>query len=169
MTPDQIKYSIQTRRLQFGFRDKASHYSVVAFFGLVSIAVLYLFIQNLLVDQTFSFERGFEFAVFIGFSIFTHSIYKAQKNRLELEIFPLDLSSNDFRTTLEKLAKIKKWELNSDERLMLLSTNKEKTIFLFDKERILITSLFDPDSLGFLFRIFRKPRLLGIIKNELRR
>ncbi len=86
-----------------------------------------------------------------------------------MEIFPLDLSLNDFRTTLEKLAKIKKWELNSDERLMLISTNKEKTIFLFDKERILISSLFDPDSLGFLFRIFRKPKLLGIIKNELRR
>lgn len=169
MTPDQLKYSLRNKRLQFGFIDLLHHYSVAVFFGLLAISFLYLFIQNFLANQAFSFQRSFEFVVFLGFLVFTYSIYNAQKKRLTLEALSLDISTNDFKTIVEKLAKNNQWELFSFEKLIVLSTDKEKMIILFDNENILVTDFFNPDSFGFLFRIFRKPKLLSIIKNESRR
>ena len=169
MTPDKIKYSIQNKRLQIGFLDQATHYSVAVAFGLVAITVLYLFIQNFLANQTFSFQRVFELVIFIGFSILSYSTYIVQRNRLDLEELPINFSSKEFKNRLEKLARINNWEFISFEKLIVISKFKEKTIILFDNQNFFVTSIFDPDSFGFLIRIFQKPKLLSIIKNESRR
>ena len=99
----------------------------------------------------------------------SYSTYIVQRNRLDLEELPINFSSKEFKNRLEKLARINNWEFISFEKLIVISKFKEKTIILFDNQNFFVTSIFDPDSFGFLIRIFQKPKLLSIIKNESRR
>lgn len=159
MTAEQVKTSIETRELQLTNRQKLIHYKVVILLLFIGIFGLFFSLKeyisgtyNLFIYAGIGF---FIFSVVIGILL-----YKLQRHRLKFYLIDRILANNDLKEIIEKVKMELKWSFFIVDTNIIIAKTKadfllpgrgELITILFDKNKILINSIYDPSKKSLIF------------------
>lgn len=159
MTAEQVKTSIETRELQLTNRQKLIHYKVVILLLFIGIFGLFFSLKeyisgtyNLFIYAGIGF---FIFSVVIGILL-----YKLQRHRLKFYVIDRILANDDLKEIIEKVKMELKWSFYIVDTNIIIAKTKsdfllpgrgELITILFDKNKILINSIYDPSKKSLIF------------------
>ncbi|MFN8713811.1 MAG: hypothetical protein ACK5Z2_13275 [Bacteroidota bacterium] len=172
MTEEQIQKTIETGYLQLKLKYKLKHYFFpILLFLLVPAAHLFLLISSPLVRQT---ERMY-WMYLISFSAGIAVLF-LQRKRLKIKVIETKLHYNEIMQRIEKLAnELKFIPVISTEKVLIarrfpvgfqLSWGEQITL-IFDKNKLLINSICDPEQQASLVSGGRNAENINAIRNEL--
>lgn len=177
MTDEQIKYSLHTGELKISNRDKFSHYGIVGFLFIIPTTFLFLFTKDYFQGTAKSIKEGEIWFIIIP-SILAFLFYKIQKKRLKLISIETNLTRGELDIMIENVAKKLEWHpYFIDERVFIAKTFPsflsgswgEQITILFDKNRILINSICDPDKNSSMISMGRNKKNINNLILEIKK
>lgn len=119
--------------------------------------------------------HGFDFGVLIVPIILGTFFYKLQRSRLKFTVIPTDRTRAEFDDVIAEVAAKHKWTLvTSNDRIVVAKTGfswagswGEQITILFDKDRILINSICDPDKRSSVTSFGRNKKNVRALKEEI--
>lgn len=153
MTEQQVNHSLQTNKLQLKFWDNISHFSIVVFFSLIPLTLVFFHLKySLSATPKPIGEVGIYFMIIP--ILLALLFYKLQSDRLKFKEVFTTLSRQQLNAIIEKVGHELKWypqEIN--ENLIIAKTHPsffsgswgERITIIFDTNRVLVNSICDPD------------------------
>jgi len=159
MTAKQIKISLETEELQLTIKQKIIHYEVIILLLFIGIISLFFSLKVCLSGTSNLFIY-----VGIGFFIFSVIIgiilYKLERHRLKFYVIDRILANDDLKEIIEKVRIELKWSFYFVDTNIIIAKTKsdfllpgwgELITILFDKNKILINSIYDPSKKSLIF------------------
>lgn len=153
MTNEQIQYSIETGELKLGNWDKFTHYGIVGFLFIIPAMIIFFHTKDYFLGISRPF-REVEIWFMIIPSILGLLFYRLQKNRLKFKHIETKLTREEIDPIIEKVVNELEWTpYLINEKIIIAKTHPsffsgswgEQVTILFDKNRILVNSICDPD------------------------
>ncbi|MBX2930574.1 MAG: hypothetical protein KF781_01365 [Chitinophagaceae bacterium] len=153
MTEQQVKYSLQTNKLQLNFWDKVSHFGIVVFLLFIPLLFVFFHIKDSLNGAPKPIKEG-EIYFLIVPTLLAILFYKLQSDRLKFKEVITTLPRQHLNTIIEKVSAELKWypeEINKN--VIIAKTHPsffsgswgEQITIIFDTNRVLVNSICDPD------------------------
>lgn len=172
MTEEQIQKTIETGYLQLKLKYKLKHYFFpIVSFTLMPVIHLILMINNPLFHHT---ER-LVWMYLISYSVGLAVLF-LQRNRLKMKVIETNLPYNEIMKRIEKLAnELKFIPVFSTEKVLIArrfpvgfkTSWGEQITLIFNKNKILINSICDPEQQVSLVSFGRNAEKINAIRNEL--
>ena len=149
MTGEQYDQSIKTAQLQLSVWGKIQYYFLVVFLFFVSLLCL----CGLLFDHSKYFDKPPVSFIIIP-AILGILVYIIQKPGLKFQVIETNLSKKDILLLIKKLCDEQKWSIVSQEDDVLVVNSDfvagagdkiKKITFLFDRNKVFVNSIADPD------------------------
>lgn len=153
MTNEQIKYSIETSEMKLGNWHKFTHYGIVGFLFIIPAMLITFHLKDHFQGTSRPFREG-EIWFMIIPSILGLLFYRLQKNRLKFKSIDTKLTREELDPIIEKVANELEWITFVKNKKIVISKTfpsffsgswGEQITILFDKNRILVNSICDPD------------------------
>lgn len=180
MTNDQIRYSIETGEMKLEFWDKFTHYGIVGFLFFIPAMFIFFHLQDYFQGTPRPFREE-EIWFMIVPSLLGLLFYRLQRNRLKFKSIDTNLTREEFDPIIEKVANELEWmPYVANKKVIIAKTHPgffsgswgEQITILFDKNRILVNSICDPDKRSSVVSMGRNKqnmnRLIEEIKNASR-
>jgi len=178
MTEEQITKSLETKELKLVGWRKYTHYSIVFFLFFIGAFSLFFYLKDLTrVDGAWFFLLLF---VIVPLSLGL-LYYKKQRKKLKFKIINTNLARVEVNEIIQQVSLELKWDIvTSEENVIEAKTSPgflsgswgELITILFDKHKVLVNSICDPDKRGSVVSFGRNKintdRLLEEIKNASR-
>jgi hypothetical protein len=154
MTNEQIKYSIETGELKLDSWQKFTHYGIVFYILIVPAIFIFIHLKNYLFKTYVPFREDLIWFLIIP-PIIAFQFYKLQKRRLKLKTIHNRLTREEIDLAIENVAKELDWKPSLiNNKIIIAKTYPgflsgswgEQITILFDKKKILINSICDPDN-----------------------
>lgn len=177
MTDEQIKYSLHTGELKISNRDKFSHYGIVGFLLIIPTTFLFLFTKDYFQGTEKSIKEGEIWFIIIP-SIHAFLFYKLQKKRLKFKSIETNLTRDELDIMIENVAKKLEWHpYFINERVFIAKTFPsflsgswgEQITILFDKNRILVNSICDPEKNSSVVSMGRNKEHINTFVQEIKK
>ncbi len=152
MTDEQVKFSIQRNEVCLRFWQTITHYAVVFFLLFIPSALLFFHLMDYLEGKPSSLKEG-EVWFLITPSVLAIIFYLIQKNRLQFKVVKTDLPKSQLKSIVHELANEAEWIANNVHNNAIIATTHpsffsgswgEQITIIFDKGRVLINSICDP-------------------------
>ncbi len=153
MTKQQIELSIKTTKLQLSFWDKLAHYGIVVFLLFIPLLSLFFYLKGIF-NGTKQAAKTSDFFLLIIPTFLTLIFYKIQSDRLKFKQVFTSLSRQALLNIVEKVGRDLRWYIDPiEDRCIIAKTHPsffsgswgEQVTILFDKDRVLVNSICDPD------------------------
>ena len=153
MTNEQIKYSINTGEMKLGNWDKFTHYGIVYSLFIIPVMLIFFYFKDCF-QGTARPIREVEIWFIIIPSILGVLFYRLQKSRLKFKSIETKLTRDELGLIIEKVANELEWTpYVNNKKIIIAKTHPsffsgswgEQITILFDKNRVLINSICDPD------------------------
>lgn len=154
MTDEKIEKSLAKGELHLDFWSGLTHYGLVVFFLLIPLVLDFTLLKNTWQGQVASLsvkENFFEMFVPVVLALLA---YKFQRRKLKLTPVKTKIQRPDFTRLIEKIAVQEHWTPHfANEKVLIAKSHPgfvsgswgEQITVFFEKERILINSICDPD------------------------
>lgn len=175
MTNEQIKYSIETSEMKLGNWDKFTHYEIVGFLFFIPAMFMFLHLKDYFQGTPRPFREG-EIWFMIIPSILGLLFYRLQKNRLKFKSIDTNLTREEIDPIIERVANELEWTpYVINEKIIIAKTRPsffsgswgEQITILFDKNRILVNSICDPDKRSSVVSMGRNKRNMNRLIEEI--
>ncbi|MCU7571618.1 hypothetical protein N4T16_10285 [Riemerella anatipestifer] len=175
MTNKQIQYSVETGELKLGIWDKFTHYGIVGFLFIIPVMFIFFHTKDYFQGISRPFIEGEIWCVIIP-SILGLLFYRLQKNRLKFKQIETKLTREEIDPIIEKLATELEWTpYLINEKIIIAKTHPsffsgswgEQVTILFDKNRILVNSICDPDKLSSIVSMGRNKKNMNRLIEEI--
>ncbi len=153
MTDEQIESSIASGELQLTIWAKLTHYGIsVAFFLVLPMTILFNIKDNF--DGTYTPFQVSHFWFLMGSTFLALLLYRIQRSKLKLKIIETPLTREQLDPIISKVANELEWfPYVVNEKVILAKSYPdflsgswgEQITILFDRNRILVNSICDPD------------------------
>lgn len=153
MTDEQIQFAIQSGRLKLNTWDKITHYGFVVFLGTIPMVFAVIHGVNFAQGSPKALREG-EIWFMVVPSILGLLFYFIQKNRLKFKVIHTELTREELEPIIEKAANELEWTpYMVNEKVIVAKTHPsffsgswgEQITLVFDRDRILVNSISDPD------------------------
>ncbi len=153
MTPEQYKDSVATGKLQLDWRDKRTHYLIVAFLLLPPVFVTPFLIYDYFQKISSPLEDNSLLIISIPTAL-GFLFYWIQKSRLEFQIINTSLGREELLNLINQVSEELKWVPSYYKKDIFIAKTEpgffsggwgERITILFDKQNIMINSICDPD------------------------
>ena len=177
MTEEEIKYSIETGELKISNWDKFSHYGIVAFFFIIPTMFLFFHIKDYLQGTPKPMKEG-EIWFIIVPVILGYLFYRLQKKRLAFKSIETSLTREQLNSIIENVAHKLEWhQYLNNEKVFIAKTFPsffsgswgEQITILFDKNRLLINSICDPDKKSSVVSMGRNKKNMDTLIEEIKK
>ena len=177
MTNEQIKYSIETGEIKLGHWKKFTHYGIVGFLFFIPAMFIFFHLQDYFQGTPRPFREG-EIWFMIIPSILGILFYRLQRNRLKFQSIETNLTRKEFDPIIEKVANELEWTPYAiNKKIIIAKTNPsffsgswgEQITILFDKNRILINSICDPDKQSSVVSMGRNKQNINRLIDEIKK
>jgi hypothetical protein len=155
MKKEWIQLMIENETLKLKFTDLLIHYSIVLFLLFPFVLTLFSFVQKYILHNYKGVRSPEEmFLATLPFGIIAIAFYFIQRNKLKFKTVETNLSKEKIKEIIEKTAKELEWyPLIINERIIIAKTHPkwwtgswgEQITIVFDKSRLMINSICDPD------------------------
>lgn len=175
MTEEQIKYSIQTGELKLSNWDKFSHYFIVVFIFLIPTYNLILHIKDYFQGTSRPMKEG-EIWFIIVASILGILFYRLQKKRLAFKSIETNLKRDELDNIIINVANKLEWQLYINNNNVIIAKTfpsllsgswGEQITIIFDKNRLLINSICDPDKKSSVVSMGRNKKNINTLVEEI--
>jgi hypothetical protein len=176
MEKEWIPLMIRTERLKLKLGDLLTHYLIVFFLFIPFALTLLSFIQKYILHNYTGVRSPEE--MLIGTSPFTLAailFFFIQKDRLKFKTVEINLSNEKVKEIIENTSKELEWNLEIiNDKIIIAKTNPkwwtgswgEQITIIFDKSRLMINSICDPDKKSSVVSMGRnKKNVNTFIKN----
>lgn len=156
MTSQQIKRSIETGELQLSSGQKFTHYSIVFFFTLIPLVWIAMIVYNYIIGKAPFFDEILMYFMTIPI-ILVLLFYIIQKRKLKFTIIETTLTRDELNSIIANVAQRLEWmTFNNNKSFYIAKTYPgflsgswgEQITILFDKNKLLINSICDPDKIS---------------------
>jgi hypothetical protein len=153
MTPQQIKRSIETNKLQLSFWDAISHYLIIMLFAFVPVLFALLTLYNYIYEIDRPYVEG-NIWIYIVPLILSLFFYILQRRRLQFTIIETTLNRGKILALAENISMDQNWDIiRKSKTLFIAKTNPplligswgEQVTLVFNGKKILMNSICDPD------------------------
>ena len=177
MTSEQIKYSIDTGEMKLGTWDKFTHYGIVGFLFLIPSMLIFLHLKDYFQGTSRPFREG-EIWFMIFPSILGLLFYRLQKSRLKFKSIDTKLTRDELDPIIEKVANELEWtSYVINKKIIIAKTHPsffsgswgEQITILFDKNRILVNSICDPDKRSSVVSMGRNKKNMNRLIEEIKK
>lgn len=177
MTNDQIQYSIETGELKLGNWDKFTHYGIVGFLFIIPAMFIFFHTKDYFQGISRPFREG-EIWFMIIPSILGLLFYRLQKNRLKFKQIETKLTREEIDQIIEKIANELEWITFVKNKKIIISKTfpgffsgswGEQITILFDKNRILVNSICDPDKRSSVVSMGRNKKNMNRLIEEIKK
>ena len=177
MTNEQIKYSIETCKMKLGKWDKFNHYGIVGFLFIIPSTLIFFHLKDYFQGTTRPLREG-EIWFFIIPSILGLLFYRLQKNRLKFKSIETNLTREELDPIIEKVANELEWTpYLTNKKIIIAKTHPsffsgswgEQITILFDKNRILVNSICDPDKRSSVVSMGRNKKNMNRLIEEIKK
>ncbi|MDP3393032.1 hypothetical protein [Sediminibacterium sp.] len=177
MTKEQIKYSIETGEMKLGNWDKFTHYGIVGFLFFIPSVLIFLHLKDYFQGIPKPFRESEIWFVIIPF-ILGLLFYRLQRSRLKFQTIDTHLTREEFDPIIEKVAKELEWTPHvMNKNVIIAKTHPsffsgswgEQITILFDKNRILVNSICDPDKRSSVVSMGRNKQNMSRLIEEIRK
>ena len=175
MTDSQIKQSIKTNELILGNWEKLTHYFIVVTLLFIPLIELYLYLRDLLRGTPKSFDG--EITMFIiAPTILVIIFYILQRHRLQFKVIETNLTREELGKIINQVSEELGWDIiKSNNRVIQAITSPsffsgswgEQITILFDKNRVLVNSICDPNNQSSIVSMGRNNRNVRRLINEI--
>ena len=175
MTKEQINYSIETGVMKLGNWDKFTHYGIVGFLFMIPGMFIFFHLKDAFQETARPFREG-EIWFMIIPSILGLFFYQLQRNRLKFKSIDTKLTRDELNEIIEKVANELEWRpyVNTKE-IIIAKTHPgffsgswgEQITILFDKNRILVNSICDPDKRSSIVSMGRNKKNMDRLSEEI--
>ena len=175
MTNEQIKYSIETGEMKLGNWDKFTHYEIVGFLFIIPALFIFFHLKDYFQGTSRPFREG-EIWFMIIPSILGLLFYILQKSRLKFKSIDTKLTRDELELIIEKLANELEWTpYVKNKKVIIAKTHPsffsgswgEQITILFDKNRILVNSICDPDKRSSIVSMGRNKKNMDRLTEEI--
>lgn len=151
MTNVKKRISTKTKELKLNLWEKFQHYSIVFYFSIAPVVLLFFHLKDYILGGTKPFLE-WEIGIIIIFSILALLFYLLQKSRLKFKGVDTTLTREELDPIIEKVANELEWTLHrNSKKMMTFKTNPslwlgswgEQITILFYKNRVLVNSICD--------------------------
>jgi hypothetical protein len=176
MTNEQIKYSIETGEMKLGNWDKFTHYRIVISLFMIPAFFIFFQLKDYYQGTSIPFLREGGIWFMIIPSILGLLFYRLQKGRLKFKSINTKLTRDELEIIIEKLANELEWTpCVKNEKVIIAKTHPsffsgswgEQITILFDKNRILVNSICDPDKRSSVVSMGRNKKNMDILTGEI--
>ena len=177
MTNDQIKYSIETEEVCLTLWQKIDHYLIVGFMFIFPMVFIYVQIENYFNEGSISLRFGEILFVLIPL-LLAYLFYKLQKRRLKFTVLKTSLDREVLNKAIESVSNELEWKpflvyknviVAKTYPSVLSGSWGEHITILFDKNRVLINSICDPDKISSLISMGRNKQNVDTLIQELKK
>ncbi len=153
MTEKQKQLSLATNKLSLSFWDKLSHFGIVVYLFLFPVLLAFFHLKDLVNGKPGSVKEG-EIYFFIIPTTIGILFYKLQSEALKFKEVYTTLSRQELAHIIEQVGTELKWHpVRKSDSIFIAKTHPsffsgswgEQVTILFDKNRILVNSICDPD------------------------
>jgi len=175
MTELQIEDSITNEELKLSTWHKFVHYEIVFFILLIPISFLIFKAVDYFKGKSFQFSVG-EILFVIIIILLAGLTYNFQKKRLKLSSIETTIDQNGVMEILERIGKNDNWHLSRrSKNLIIIKTHPsllsgswgEQIIMFFEKDRVLLNSICDPDNLSSVVSMGRNKKNIKLLIKEI--
>jgi hypothetical protein len=176
MTEEELRHSIEKNEVKLTFWGKIIHYGVVGY--LIFIMAMFLFLQLTNTGNSpLKPLNGGEFWVFMVLILLIFFIYKLQRKRLKFKSVETGLKRKEINDIIREVASELKWTLHSvNENYIVAKTHPgffsgswgEQITIIFDRDRVLVNSICDPDKRSSVTSMGRNRRNENKLMNEIK-
>jgi len=154
MTNEQIKYSIETGEIKLKGWDKFSHYSLPSFMFIIPAMIIFFQLKYYFDGRPKAFMEGEIWFFLIIPIILGFLFYRMQRKRLKFKSVDTKLTRDELVKVIEKVAARLEWTPSIvDEKIIIAKTQPgflsgswgEQITILFDRDKVLVNSICDPD------------------------
>lgn len=177
MTNEQIRYSIETGELKLGNWNKFTHYGIVGFPFCIPALFIFFHLQSYFQGTPIPFREA-EIWFIIVPSILGLLFYRLQRSRLKFKSIDTNLTRAKLDPIIKKVAKELEWTLYVvNKKIIIAKTHPsffsgswgEQITILFDKNRILVNSICDPDKRSSVVSMGRNKQNMNKLLEEIRK
>ncbi|MDG4949649.1 hypothetical protein NLM59_01820 [Weeksellaceae bacterium KMM 9724] len=177
MTDEQIKYSIETGEMKLENWDKFTHYGIVCFLFFIPALFIFFHVRDYFQGIPRPF-RDAEIWFIIVTSILGLLFYRLQRNRLKFKSIVTKLTREEIDPIIEKVANELEWTpYVVDKKIIIAKTHPsffsgswgEQITILFDKDKILVNSICDPDKRSSVVSMGRNKQNMNRIIEEIKK
>lgn len=153
MTKEQWQRSLQTKKLQLPFWDRLSHFGIVFFTLFIPLANLSLYLKGIIYKSPKAFTDDTLYITIIP-TIVAFAFYKIQSAKLKFKEIETSLSRQQLNDIIEKVSTELEWDqVKNNKHIIVAKTHPpllsgswgEQITILFDKNKVLLNSICDPD------------------------
>lgn len=175
MTNEQIKYSIETGEMKIGNWDKFTHYGIVGFLFIFPAMFIFFHLKDHFQGTSRPFREGEVWFMIIP-AILGILFYRLQKRRLKFKSIDTKLTRDELDPIIEKVTKELEWTpFVNNKKIIIAKTHPsffsgswgEQITILFDKNRILVNSICDPDKRSSVVSMGRNKKNMNRLIKEI--
>ena len=171
MKKELIKKSLETGELHLTFWQREGHYGLVIYLLIIPTIFLFFFIKDVINDN---FERAKPEFLVIGLIAcgLSFVIYRLQKKRLKFVTIETKLDRDQLTQIIELTGEELKWRPHFiDDQVIIAKTFPgfwsgswgEQITIIFDKGKIFVNSICDPDSRSSVFSNGRNTKNINLL------
>jgi hypothetical protein len=177
MTNEQIKYSIEKGEMKLGNWDKFTHYGIVGFLFFIPALFIFFHLKDYFEGQPKPFHEN-EILFMVIPIILGLLFYRLQRNRLKFKSISTQLTREELDSVVEKVANELKWiPYVMDKKVIIAKTHPsffsgswgEQITILFDKNRVLVNSICDPDKRSSVVSMGRNKQNMSRLIEEIKK
>jgi hypothetical protein len=177
MTEEQIEYSINNGELKLNNWDKFTHYGIVGFLLIIPVMFVFFHTRDFIQGTHRQLKEG-EIWFMIVPSLLSFLFYRLQKERLKFESIETNLTREKLDLIIEKVAIKFEWHKYIDnEKVVVAKTFPsffsgswgEQITILFDKNKILVNSICDPDKSSSVVSMGRNKKHIKTLVEEIKK
>ncbi len=175
MTKEQIKYSIETGELSLDNWQKFTHYGIVFYLLIIPAVFIFIHLKNYLFETHVPFREDMIWFLIIP-PILAFLFYKLQKRKLQFKTIPNRLTREEMDLVIENVAEELEWKPSLiNNKIIIAKTYPgffsgswgEQITILFDKKKILINSICDPDNRSSIMSMARNKQNIQRLIEEI--